>query len=57
MPYYKLVERFFIEIKHNNFCSYIYQGQGTAQKWISNISSHQIHYRLDNEFIIIFIVC
>jgi hypothetical protein len=40
-----------------NFISRINQGQGTVQKWVTPLSPHHIHYKLDNEFELVFIVC
>ncbi|CAF1199613.1 unnamed protein product [Adineta steineri] len=34
----------------------VLQGQGNLQKWLTPSSSHQIHYKLDNEYHLVFIL-
>ncbi|CAF4293958.1 unnamed protein product, partial [Rotaria magnacalcarata] len=31
-------------------------GQGSTQKWVTPTSPHHIHYKLDNEFELVFIL-
>ena len=39
-----------------SFCA-VHQGQGNTQKWVTPLSAHFVHYKLDNEFELVFIVC
>ncbi|CAF1143521.1 unnamed protein product [Adineta ricciae] len=34
----------------------VLQGQGAGQKWVAQLTSHHIHYKLDNEFELVFVL-
>ncbi|CAF2754714.1 unnamed protein product [Rotaria sp. Silwood2] len=46
----------FIKIINNAIDKAVLQGQGSAQKWVAPLSPHHIHYKLDNEFELVFIL-
>ncbi|CAF5007743.1 unnamed protein product, partial [Rotaria sp. Silwood1] len=46
----------FIKIVNNAIDKAVLQGQGNAQKWVAPLSPHHIHYKLDNEFELVFIL-
>ncbi|CAF0872298.1 unnamed protein product [Rotaria sordida] len=46
----------FIKIVNNAIDKAVLQGQGSAQKWVAPLSPHHIHYKLDNEFELVFIL-
>ncbi|UJR31042.1 hypothetical protein I4U23_018552 [Adineta vaga] len=46
----------FIKIVNNAIDKAVLQGQGSTQKWVAQLSSHHIHYKLDNEFELVFVV-
>jgi signal recognition particle receptor subunit alpha len=46
----------FIKIVNDAIDKAVLQGQGSTQKWITPLSPHHIHYKLDNEFELVFIV-
>ncbi|CAM2706582.1 unnamed protein product [Rotaria socialis] len=46
----------FIKIVNNAIDKAVLQGQGSTQKWVTPTSPHNIHYKLDNEFELVFIL-
>ncbi|CAF2029243.1 unnamed protein product [Rotaria magnacalcarata] len=46
----------FIKIVNNAIDKAVLQGQGSTQKWVTPTSPHHIHYKLDNEFDLVFIL-
>ncbi|CAF3750732.1 unnamed protein product [Rotaria magnacalcarata] len=46
----------FIKIVNNAIDKAVLQGQGSTQKWVTPTSPHHIHYKLDNEFELVFIL-